>query len=111
MDGTRDDEEVVGVVVVGERKYDVVDGSTVCRKGDATRCREEEFRFKEENSGISLRSSVAILSHIGYIRDEPGDPDKLPQAPPLSLPGVTAPEGGDLAYSSYAEDRRLSPGV
>src|SRR5208282_1367168 len=109
MDGTRDD--VVGVDAVGERKYAVVDGSTVCRKGDVTRCREEEFKFKEENSGISLRSSTAILAHIGSIRDEPGDPDKLPPAPPLSLPGVTAPDGGDLAYSSYADDRRLSPGV
>lgn len=109
MEGTRD--EAVGVDVVGDRKYVEVDGSSVFRKGDVTRCREPEFKFKEENSGISVRSSDATLAHIGSIREDPGDPDKLPPAPPLSLPGVTAPEGGDLAYSSYAADRRLSPGV
>lgn len=52
------------------------------------------------------------------MRDDPGEdparpaaPPPPPPPPPRSLPGVTAPLGGDRANSSYAEDRRLSPGV
>jgi len=51
------------------------------------------------------------MPHRDSMREDPGEPARLPPPPPRSLPGVTAPEGGERANSSYADDRRLRPGV
>jgi hypothetical protein len=45
-------------------------------------------------------SGIFIPLHKDSMREDPGDPARLPPPPPRSLPGVTAPEGGERAYSS-----------
>lgn len=89
------------------RGNDVEVGSRGCRRGDATRCRDGvvEFNDSELNSGRGSpftnprgESSGIFIPQRDSMREEPGDPARLP--PPRSLPGVTAPEGGERANSS-----------
>jgi len=57
---------------------------------------------------VALPSRSLSLAQMGSMRDDPGDPES---DPPRSDPGVAAPDGGDRANSSCADDRRFNPGV